>query len=274
MFKDKLFAMALKVKSQDDKTQMLYMQLDVLTELLTILKSRYRGVHKRAEEEGEVYKNSVIAATTALVNNLPEMESKDVMEPDLGNRIISLALKSKDNRFSLVALLQNDKIATLHLDDTQIEFFFLAIQRAMENVSDKETPREINALLDFLLFYYVDFSNMQKIDYLETPHEGWKQHLFSHYLGVLYCFETEQGKKILSGVVIKTSAPNGSEEEKSIILRIAALSSRMKAIQQEHQLCQYFCHIIPSAPNQMLSMDECLRPLQAFCLDMQKKLDA
>jgi hypothetical protein len=41
-----------------------------------------------------------------------------------------------------------------------------------------------------------------------------------------------------------------------------------------HQLCQYFCHIIPSAPNQMLSMDECLRPLQAFCLDMQKKLDA
>jgi hypothetical protein len=53
MFKDKLFAMALKVKSQDDKTQMLYMQLDVLTELLTILKSRYRGVHKRAEEEGE-----------------------------------------------------------------------------------------------------------------------------------------------------------------------------------------------------------------------------
>jgi hypothetical protein len=170
MFKDKLFAMALKVKSQDDKTQMLYMQLDVLTELLTILKSRYRGVHKRAEEEGEVYKNSVIAATTALVNNLPEMESKDVMEPDLGNRIISLALKSKDNRFSLVALLQNDKIATLHLDDTQIEFFFLAIQRAMENVSDKETPREINALLDFLLFYYVDFSNMQKIDYLETPH--------------------------------------------------------------------------------------------------------
>jgi hypothetical protein len=79
-------------------------------------------------------------------------------------------LLGEERPFRLVALLQNDKIATLHLDDTQIEFFFLAIQRAMENVSDKETPREINALLDFLLFYYVDFSNMQKIDYLETPH--------------------------------------------------------------------------------------------------------
>ena len=55
--------------------------------------------------------------------------------------------------------------------------------------------------------YTVDLTTQPNIDYQQYPQEEWKLNLFSHYLGVLYCCETEEGKKIVSGAVVKTSVP-------------------------------------------------------------------
>lgn len=273
-YNDRLFALALKIKDENSKCSLIYMQLNVLIDLIIILKNRQRIVYQRVEELGENYQQTLVTASTSLANNVPEIIEKDVQEPDTGNRVLSLALKAQTDSFKIIALLQNEKIVTLHIDDLQVEFILLTIQQALNSADDKATMHEISYLLDFLMLYVVDFSDMEKISYRETHHEVWKQRLFSHYLAVLYCFETEQGKKILSGAVLKTSAPHQSEDEKNIIVKMATLNSQLKELQKKHQLCQYFCYVIPSEQNQVLTLDECLRSLDTFCLDTQAKLNA
>ncbi|MCP6401477.1 YjeJ family protein, partial [Klebsiella pneumoniae] len=74
--------------------------------------------------------------------------------------------------------------------------------------------------MDFLMCYAVDLTTQPNIDYQQYSHEDWKQNLFFHYLGVLYCCETDEGKKIVSGAVVKTCVPHLSELENNIAMRI------------------------------------------------------
>ncbi|WP_368843375.1 YjeJ family protein, partial [Klebsiella quasipneumoniae] len=98
--------------------------------------------------------------------------------------------------------------------------------------------------------------------------------LFSHYLGVLYCCETDEGKKIVSGAVVKTSAPHLSEMENSVVVRLIEKSPKLKAMHTALAPCQIFSTIIPSQPGRMLSLEECLRPLHAFYLEKKAELNA
>ncbi len=104
--------------------------------------------------------------------------------------------------------------------------------------------------------------------------EDWKLNLFSHYLGVLYCCETDEGKKIVSGAVVKTSAPHLSELENNVVTRIIEKSPKLKAMHAELAPCQIFSTVIPSQPGRMLSLEECLRPLHAFYLEKKAELNA
>ncbi|WP_220095719.1 YjeJ family protein, partial [Klebsiella variicola] len=93
-------------------------------------------------------------------------------------------------------------------------------------------------------------------------------------LGVLYCCETDEGKKIVSGAVVKTSAPHLSELENNVVTRIIEKSPKLKAMHAELAPCQIFSTIIPSQPGRMLSLEECLRPLHAFYLEKKAELNA
>lgn len=95
-----------------------------------------------------------------------------------------------------------------------------------------------------------------------------------HYLGVLYCCDTEEGRKIISGAVIKTNAAHPSEQENSVVMRLIEKSPKLKEVHAQHQPCQIFSQIIPSQPGRMLSLEECLRPLHAFYLATQAKINA
>lgn len=51
---------------------------------------------------------------------------------------------------------------------------------------------------------------------------------FSKYIAVLYCFETEVGKEILSGAIIKTNAQPDTQEIESIAHRVAQMTPMLK----------------------------------------------
>jgi hypothetical protein len=57
-------------------------------------------------------------------------------------------------------------------------------------------------------------------------------------------------------------------------MRLIEKSPKLKEVHAQHQPCQIFSQIIPSQPGRMLSLEECLRPLHAFYLATQAKINA
>ena len=107
------------------------------------------------------------------------------MQPDLGWLVTSLTPKIREEEFSIILTLQNEDIFIFELDDTHVEFIIIAIQKAIEMINDKESLRVINSLLDFLLCYCVDLTNLDYLHFKEINHAPWKQNLFSKYIAVL-----------------------------------------------------------------------------------------
>ncbi len=160
------------------------------------------------------------------------------------------------------------------IEDRQVEALLAGIQQALKTVNDQDIIHYLTANLDFLICYTVDLTTQPNIDYQQHTQEDWKLNLFSHYLGVLYCCETDEGKKIVSGAVVKTSAPHLSELENNVVTRIIEKSPKLKAMHAELAPCQIFSTVIPSQPGRMLSLEECLRPLHAFYLEKKAELNA
>lgn len=266
---ERLFVMTLKVKDHDNNDRMVFMQIPTLVDFLIILRNRMSKVVKRLEERGESYKAELIAVTESLAKNIPEIVQAEVMQPDPGNLIISMAPKFYDEQFKLIAVLNNQSVVTIEIDDSQVEFIILAIQKAIEVADDKESMQTIGAVLDFLMLYNADLANLDNFQYREVKHDPWKENLFSHYMAILYCFNTEAGKQILAGAVIKTDAQPNSAEAEQIIKKLAALNYTIKSITEKSQLCQVFSRIIPSQPEQILTKEDCLKALHRFCVEMQ-----
>ncbi|PXH97140.1 hypothetical protein DMQ72_11305 [Klebsiella quasipneumoniae] len=269
---DHLFLMSFKVKDANDSDRLFYMQITTLVDFLTILRNRVLRVSERILANGEIYKKKAQVDIESLASNIPEITPAEVMQPNPGNLVTSIAPKFKDDTFSLIVILQNEKVLTLEINDTQVEFIIMAIQKAIETIDDKDTMLIISSLVDFLLIYSVDLSNLQYLNYKEIKHEIWKQHLFSDYLEVIYCFETEKGKEILAGTIIKTNAQPESQEIESIVKRIAHLTPMLKALLETYPLYQTFYQRIPALPAQILTKEDCLNSLYNFCLKTQDTL--
>ncbi|WP_222614977.1 YjeJ family protein, partial [Klebsiella pneumoniae] len=83
--------------------------------------------------------------------------------------------------------------------------------------------------------YAVDLKNTSSVDYQQYLQDEWKLNLFSHYLGVLYCCDTEEGRKIISGAVIKTNAAHPSEQENIVVMRLIERSPKLKEVHTQRQ---------------------------------------
>nr|WP_287857840.1 YjeJ family protein [Klebsiella sp.] len=272
---DNRFAlMTFKFKTNDEQTEIIYMKPDTLVDFLVLLRSRMLNVIQRLGERGEIYKAQLQAVSESLLLHVPEVILTEVQQPDIGRIVTSLAPKIKDEQFTLITILQNEHIISLKIDDSQVEFIILAIQQALTVVEDKEMQQFINSLLDFLLIYSVDLSNMDNLQYRHIDHEKWKQKLFSNYLEVLYCFDTEQGKRILAGTIIKVNSLPDTKETENIITRLTTVVPALKAVMEQYTLCQTFCRILLAQQEQELTLDECLRPLYTFCLETQATLNS
>ncbi|HBT6674096.1 TPA: hypothetical protein MCE27_002120, partial [Klebsiella pneumoniae] len=210
----------------------------------------------------------------SLIANIPAVEMAEIQQPNPERRIMSITLKPGETESTLILVLQNEQICTLCIEDRQVEALLAGIQQALKTVNDQDIIHYLTANLDFLICYTVDLTTQPNIDYQQHTQEDWKLNLFSHYLGVLYCCETDEGKKIVSGAVVKTSAPHLSELENNVVTRIIEKSPKLKAMHADLTPCQIFSTVIPSQPGRMLSLEECLRPLHAFYLEKKAELNA
>lgn len=270
---DHLFLMAFKISGTENNGCLFYMQLTTLVDLLIILRSRITKVAQRLVERGNKYEKKIKSDIDILNNNIPEIYYSEVSQPNSMQLVTSIAPKFKDEAISLIIAMQNEKIITIEINDTQVEFFILAIQKAIETINDKETLNILGSLLDFLLLYSVDLTNLDFLNYKEINHELWKHNLYSEYLAVLYCFETERGKVILSGSIIKANAQYDSQEVQHIIHKVAALTPMLKKIQEKYTLYKSFCQKITSDSGQILTKEACLTQLHSFCLKTQAQLN-
>ena len=270
---DHLFLMAFKISGTENNGCLFYMQLTTLVDLLIILRSRITKVAQRLVERGNKYEKKIKSDIDILNNNIPEIYYSEVSRPNSMQLVTSIAPKFKDEAISLIIAMQNEKIITIEINDTQVEFFILAIQKAIETINDKETLNILGSLLDFLLLYSVDLTNLDFLNYKEINHELWKHNLYSEYLAVLYCFETERGKVILSGAIIKANAQYDSQEVQHIIHKVAALTPMLKKIQEKYTLYNSFCQKITSDSGQILTKEACLTQLHSFCLKTQAQLN-
>ena len=228
--------------------------------------------YKRLHEQGETYKEELIAYNESLIANIPAVEMAEIQQPNPERRIMSITLKPGETESTLILVLQNEQICTLCIEDRQVEALLAGIQQALKTVNDQAVIQYLSSNMDFLMCYAVDLTTQPNIDYQQYPQEEWKLNLFSHYLGVLYCCETDEGKKIVSGAVVKTSAPHLSELENNVVMWLIEKSPKLKAMHAELAPCQIFSTIIPSQPGRMLSLEECLRPLHAFYLEKKAEL--
>ncbi|HHQ6229317.1 TPA: YjeJ family protein [Klebsiella variicola subsp. variicola] len=273
-FEERFLALLLKVKKENGFCEIYYLQAPVLADLLLILQSRMAVVFQRLENQGEAYKDELITYNEALVAHIPQVETAEIQQPSPERRIMSITLKPGETQSTLILVFQDEQISTLCIDDLQIEALIIGIQQALKTVGDLELVKYLSSNMDFLMCYTVDLTTQPNIDYQQYPQEEWKLNLFSHYLGVLYCCETEEGKKIVSGAVVKTSVPHLSELENNIMMQLIEKSPKLKAMHAELAPCQIFSTIIPSQPGRMLCLEECLRPLHAFYLEKKAELSA
>ncbi len=273
-FEDRFLALLLKIKQQNGPCQQYYLQAPILLDLLLILQNRLLVTYKRLHEQGETYKEELIAYNESLIANIPAVEMAEIQQPNPERRIMSITLKPGETESTLILVLQNEQICTLCIEDRQVEALLAGVQQALKTINDQEILKYLSSNMDFLMCYTVDLTTQPNIDYQQHTQEDWKLNLFSHYLGVLYCCETDEGKKIVSGAVVKTSAPHLSELENNVVTRIIEKSPKLKAMHAELAPCQIFSTVIPSQPGRMLSLEECLRPLHAFYLEKKAELNA
>ncbi|VAS30337.1 Uncharacterised protein [Klebsiella pneumoniae] len=273
-FEDRFLALLLKIKQQNGPCQQYYLQAPILLDLLLILQNRLLVTYKRLHEQGETYKEELIAYNESLIANIPAVEMAEIQQPNPERRIMSITLKPGETESTLILVLQNEQICTLCIEDRQVEALLAGVQQALKTINDQEVLKYLSSNMDFLMCYTVDLTTQPNIDYQQHTQEDWKLNLFSHYLGVLYCCETDEGKKIVSGAVVKTSAPHLSELENNVVMWLIEKSPKLKAMHAELAPCQIFSTVIPSQPGRMLSLEECLRPLHAFYLEKKAELNA
>lgn len=273
-YENHFMALLLKVQNQNGLCRTYYLQAPVLADLLMALTNRMVIFAYRLQQGGEALKEELIAYNEALIANTPAVDMEEVQNPNPELRIMSITLKPGETESTLIFMLQNEQIATLRIDDRQAEALLLGINQSLKMVADTKLNEYLALALDFVMLYTVDLTSQPNIAYQQYAQEEWKLNLFNHHLAVLYSYEQEDGKKVLSGAVIKTSVEHQSEFEKSIALRLIAKSQKLKQVHDQHTPYQVFSKVIPSAPGQMLTKDECLQSLHQFYVATKAALEA
>lgn len=271
-YEDRFLALLLKLKDNNGGSSLYYIQAPVLIDLMLCLRYRLDNIAKRLEEQGDVYKDELIAATKLLLINTPQIEIPEVQQPIPERRVISFTPKSSKTTSTLVAMMANEEAAFIVIDDMHVEALMIAIQQALNHAGETQLLQLIGVNMTYLMLYAVDLTRGDDIDYQQQMHEQWKLDLFSHYLAVLYCYETEQGKKILAGAVIKTSVLHTSNEENQIVMLASKRNLKLKTLEEQYSLRQIFTRIIPSQPGKMLTLAECLTAVHAFFMEQQAVL--
>lgn len=270
---NRLCLIAFKLRDDNKQERLFFMQIPTLIDFLVVLKNSTLRVSQRLASAGEEFKMKLIADNEALAGNIPVITQAEVTQPDPGMLVTSIAPKVGDEYFSLIAFMHNEHVITFEIDDNQAEFILVAIKKAIEVTKDNEALRTISAFMSFILLYDVNLADSNKLQYNEFKHELWKQNSFSQYLAVLYCFDTEHGKQLLAGNVIKINGELQSQETEALLQFIYLMTPTSKLLRDKNSLCNVFTQVINAPTAKALTKDECLRALHNFYLEKKIALE-
>ncbi|WP_058912474.1 YjeJ family protein [Entomohabitans teleogrylli] len=262
LHEEKFLALALKIRNDNEQTEIFYMQVSVLKDFLMLLQNRLISLVRRAQLDMESLRILAEKANQELAGNIPQIEMNDVQNPDPGRLITSLSASFRDDYFNLLFCLQNEQISHLQIQDVQIEFLIMAISQAMNNAGSQEIAQQITVALDFLPLYDSLFAPDNSMDYSQYQHEGWKMELFNNYILIMYRTETQNGSELLCGSVIKTNVIAGSKEAENIARLFASLSQKLSPYYS--QITHIYTQPLEVEKNITPTLEQALRPLAAF----------
>jgi len=270
---NRFLLMALKIRDNNNQEHLFFMQIPTLIDFLIVLRHSTFRISQRLAMLGEEFKTKLIAANEDLASNVPVITQAEITQPDQGLLVTSIAPKVGENCFSLIACMHNEHITTIEIDDSQAEFIITAVKKAIEFAKDEEALNTIGVFMSFMLLYDVNLTDINNLKYNELKHEPWKQQFFSHNLAVLYCFDTDEGKKILAGNVIKINSQPNSHETEAIVKLVSSMSPTSKPLKDRYKLCDTFTRVINAPSTKALTKDECLRALHTFCVETNATLE-
>jgi hypothetical protein len=78
----------------------------------------------------KVIKSELVAYNEQLIENTPVIDMPEVQQPNPERRVMSITLKPGETWSTLILVLQNEQIATLRIDDMQVEALLVGIQQS------------------------------------------------------------------------------------------------------------------------------------------------
>ncbi len=105
--------------------------------------------YKRLHEQGETYKEELIAYNESLIANIPAVEMAEIQQPNPERRIMSITLKPGETESTLILVLQNEQICTLCIEDRQVEALLAGVQQALKTINDQEVLKYLSSNMDF-----------------------------------------------------------------------------------------------------------------------------
>ena len=173
-FENRFMALLLKIKQENGFCQQYYLQAPILLDLLLILQNRLLVTFKSLQDQGETYKEKLIAYNESLIANIPAVEMTEIQQPNPERRIMSITHKPDETWSTLILVLQNEQVCTLCIEDRQVEALLAGIEYTLKTVGDQAFIQYLSSNLEFLMCYAVDLTTQPNIDYQHYPQEEWK----------------------------------------------------------------------------------------------------
>lgn len=263
-------ALALKIQEPRKKESLFFLCALELRDLLTGLESRLYQNQQLSADARQLYEKARDKASKKMLENTPAIVEEELRKADVQRRVVSVALTRSDDADLLFTLTLHDGSACeLVVNELQIDVLVQAIARAIDNAGMRDLALRISSLLDFLPLFDADCKDNENLEYDAYAQPEWKQHLFSHYLAIVYRITDEAGKTRFSGAVIKSRLPSGNKEVESIARRLLTFSPRLKKLAGKP--CQVFIRTLTADKTQKLTQDQCLHALHQLRVQSVKQ---
>lgn len=262
-YDNNFLALCIKVKQQDESTSLFYFQNSELRDLLMLL-VQYASTIEQETNSKEVG-NAVLSERITqeevrdFLNNAPDITPQELQTPEPTRRVSNVTLKKSAHDCMLYLITQAEQVYILRLQKWQCEIIMQAIIQALRQHSTQEHIESLTSNLDFLPLFDMESQDTNRVNYTAYTQQPWKIKLFKNHIGIIYCCKTGSQQDAILGAVVKCNALPGSPELESIAMRMATLSERLAGVLTAS--CKIESVILPAAEDAILTVEECLRPL-------------
>lgn len=255
-------ALALKIKTRDDKTELFYLQLDTLKDLMMIVQNRLVLLEQKVRIHPELIKDQVASANEDLRNNIIQVDISELQNPEPACRVMTLSASVEEHQFKILFVRQDESVHQIKVSDSQTEFFAVAIAQVLKNSGIDNLAQQLSLGLNYVPVYDALFQPNGSIDYSLIECESWKLDLFNQYMLIVYSIGNDIEKEHRFGAVIKTHAEANELELEHIARHFALMSKRITP--SYSLICEIKARPLAFHKEMIPSPAEALQPLAEF----------